>query len=118
MTTFCKKLAIAAMTSLALAGACLTAAHTSKADDLFDFSDFDEFLLAPKKDGYKDILDFLTKQGVEDFYAETYLENHANEDFKELLVKFKTKPQEVKTEVTTEMSKTFQEAAPVPVYNK
>ncbi|WP_159548345.1 hypothetical protein [Streptococcus halichoeri] len=117
MTTFCKKLAIAAMTSLALAGACLTATHTSKADDMPDFSDFDKFLLAPKKDGYKDILDFLKEQGVEDFYAETYLEAHHDKDFKELLVKFKAKaPQEIKTEVTTEMSETFQEAA--PVYNK
>ncbi|WP_159795015.1 hypothetical protein [Streptococcus halichoeri] len=116
MTTFCKKLAIAAMTSLALAGACLTATHTSKADDLFDFSDFDKFLLAPKKDGYKELLKFLTEQDVEDFYAETYLENHANEDFKELLVKFQNNPQEVKSKVTTEMSETFQEAA--PVYNK
>ncbi|PZO94292.1 MAG: hypothetical protein DI617_06905 [Streptococcus pyogenes] len=114
MTTFCKKLAITAMTSLALAGACLTAAHTSKADD---FSDFDEFLLAPKKDGYKELLKFLTEQDVEDFYAETYLEEHANEDFKELLVKFQAKTaQETNLEVTTEMSKTFLEAA--PVYNK
>ncbi|WP_159583525.1 hypothetical protein [Streptococcus halichoeri] len=113
MTTFCKKLAIAAMTSLALAGACLTATHTSKADD---FSEFDKYLSAPKKDGYKDILDFLKEQGVEDFYAETYLEEHADEDFKELLVKFQANPQEAKTEVTTEMSETFQEAA--PVYNK
>ncbi|WP_159563874.1 hypothetical protein [Streptococcus halichoeri] len=117
MTTFCKKLAIAAMTSLALAGACLTATHTSKADDMPDFSEFDKYLSAPKKDGYSEILDFLTKQGVEDFYAETYLEEHANEDFKELLVKFQAKTaQETNLEVTTEMSKTFLEAA--PVYNK
>ncbi|WP_159545990.1 hypothetical protein [Streptococcus halichoeri] len=114
MTTFCKKLAIAAMTSLALAGACLTATHTSKADD---FSEFDKYLSAPKKEGYSALLDFLTKQGVEDFYAETYLEEHANEDFNKLLVKFKAKaPQEISSEVTTEMSKTFLEAA--PVYNK
>ncbi|WP_221913377.1 hypothetical protein [Streptococcus halichoeri] len=117
MTTFCKKLAIAAMTSLALAGACLTAAHTSKADDFSDFSDFDEFLLAPKKDGYSALLDFLKEQGVEDFYAETYLEEHADKDFKTLLVKFQAKTaQETNLEVTTEMSKTFLEAA--PVYNK
>ncbi|WP_159591475.1 hypothetical protein [Streptococcus halichoeri] len=118
MTTFCKKLAIAAMTSLALAGACLTAAHTSKADDMPDFSEFYKYLSAPKKDGYSEILDFLKKQGVEDFYAETYLENHADEDFNKLLVEFQDNPQEAKAKVTTEMSKTFQEAAPVPIYNK
>lgn len=117
MTTFCKKLAIAAMTSLALAGACLTAAHTSKADDLFDFSDFDEFLLAPKKEGYSEILDFLKKQGVSNLHAESYLEAHHDKDFNKLLVEFKAKaPQEISSEVTTEMSNAFKQAA--PVYNK
>ncbi|KPJ22376.1 hypothetical protein ACVRW4_04350 [Streptococcus phocae subsp. phocae] len=115
MKQLCRKFAISTIATLALAGACLTAStQVIKANEYDDFEI--EFLTAPKKTGYKELLEFLKAQGVDEFYADFYLAVSPNKDFVKKLEEFKSQTKDdIKNEVISEVDNFFEMYAPAPI---